>query len=118
MNIKTKMNNRKLVRARVRSKISGTSDIPRLNVRITNQNIILQLIDDVAHKTLASVTTVGQKDLKGQTMTKKAQWSGEKIATEAKSKKIEKIVFDRGYKIYHGRVKTIADSARKSGLKF
>ncbi len=51
-------------------------------------------------------------------MTKKAEWAGEKIATEAKSKKIEKIVFDRGYKIYHGRVKSIADSARKAGLKF
>lgn len=118
MNTKTKMNNRKLVRARVRAKISGTSSIPRLNVRITNQNIILQLIDDESQKTLVGVTTVGQKELSKDSMTKKAQWAGNKIATEAKAKKIDKIVFDRGYKIYHGRVKSIADSARKAGLKF
>jgi len=118
MNTKTKMNNRKLVRARVRAKISGTASIPRLNVRITNQNIILQLIDDESQKTLVGVTTVGQKELSKYSMTKKAQWAGNKIATEAKAKKIDKIVFDRGYKIYHGRVKSIAESARKAGLKF
>lgn len=118
MNIKTKLNNRKLARARVRAKISGTAKIPRLNVRITNQNVILQLIDDVAQKTLVGVTTVGQKELSKQSMTKKSEWAGEKIAMEAESKKIDKIVFDRGYKIYHGRVKSIADAARKAGLKF
>lgn len=118
MNTKIKQNHQKLVRARVRAKISGTSKIPRLNVRVTNKNIVLQLIDDDAQKTLVSVSTVGQKKLKDLSMTKKAEWAGENIATKAKTKKIQKIVFDRGYKIYHGRVKSIADAARKAGLKF
>ena len=118
MNTKTKMNHKKLVRARVRAKISGSAKIPRLNVRITNKNIVLQLVDDVAQKTLVSSTTVGKKELKDLSMTKKAEWAGDNIATKAKTKKVQKIVFDRGYKIYHGRVKSIADSARKAGLKF
>ncbi len=118
MNTKTKLNHKKLVRARVRAKISGSAEIPRLNVRITNQNIILQLIDDNSQKTLLGVSTVGNKELTKLSMTKKAEWAGEQIANLAKSKKIQKIVFDRGYKIYHGRVKQIAESARKAGLKF
>ena len=102
---------------RTRAKTKGTSDRPRLSVDITNLHISAQIIDDVAHKTLAHATTVGQKSVKG-TMTEKAIWVGAQIAAGAKAKKVRSVVFDRGAKQYHGRVKALADSARAAGLEF
>jgi large subunit ribosomal protein L18 len=80
-------------------------------------HVSAQVIDDVSHKTLASATTVGQKSVKG-TMTEKATWVGTQIANAAKAKKVKAVVFDRGAKQYHGRVKALADAARAAGLEF
>ncbi|MBP7767257.1 50S ribosomal protein L18 [Candidatus Saccharibacteria bacterium] len=101
---------------RVRSRVKGTSERPRLSVSVSNLHVSAQIIDDVQHKTLASFTTVGLK-AKG-TMTEKAELVGEGIAKKAKAAKISHVVFDRGARIYHGRVKALAEAARKSGLEF
>ena len=102
---------------RVRSIINGTAARPRLSVHISNTHISAQLIDDVNHNTLVAVSTVGQKDAKGS-MTERAQWVGEQVAVKAKTAKIKFVVFDRGGKLYHGRVAALADAARKAGLEF
>lgn len=102
---------------RVRSVVSGTAERPRLTVSISNKHISAQLIDDVAQKTLAAVSTVGQKDAAG-TMTEKAVKVGTDIAKKAKAAKIKTVVFDRNGKLYHGRVKALADAARAEGLEF
>jgi large subunit ribosomal protein L18 len=112
-----KLHNRSQRHRRVRSIVSGSSSRPRLSVSVSNLNITAQLIDDETHKTLAYVTTVGQKSLKGS-MTEKAIWVGTEIAAQAKTKKVKTVVFDRGGKLYHGRVAALADAARKSGLEF
>ena len=112
-----KLHNRAQRKGRVRSVVSGTAQRPRLSVSISNSNISAQLIDDTAHKTIGQVSTVGQKSLKG-TMTDKAAWVGTEIANKAKTAKIKVVVFDRGGKLYHGRVAALADAARKAGLEF
>ena len=112
-----KLHNRSQRKARVRSVVSGTAQRPRLCVSISNSNISAQLIDDTAHKTIGQVSTVGQKTVKG-TMTDKAVWVGTEIANQAKAAKIKTVVFDRGGKLYHGRVAALADAARKAGLEF
>jgi large subunit ribosomal protein L18 len=112
-----KLANRSQRKGRVRSIVSGTAQRPRLSVYVSNLNITAQLIDDVSGKTLGYVTTVGQKTVKG-TMTEKAAWAGEEIAKQAKTAKVKTVVFDRGGKLYHGRVAALADAARKSGLEF
>jgi large subunit ribosomal protein L18 len=104
-------------RARVRATVSGTTSRPRLSVKITLRHIVAQVIDDTTGKTLAFISTVGHKDAKG-TMTDKATWIGEQIATMAKAKKVTKVVFDRNGRIYHGRLHALASAARKSGLEF
>lgn len=102
---------------RVRATVTGTTERPRLAVRISNRHIEAQLIDDATHKTLAAVSTVGAKAAKG-TMTDRAVWVGEQIATKAKAAKVTAVVFDRGSHIYHGRVQALADAARKAGMEF
>ena len=101
---------------RTRAKIHGTADRPRLSVHISNQHITAQIIDDDKKATLAYATTVGSK-ISG-TMTEKAAKSGEQIGKAAKKAKIEKVVFDRGAKLYAGRMSALADAARKEGLEF
>lgn len=113
-----KTNNAILRRKRVRVKISGTSKRPRLSVKVTNRNIICQLTDDQMSQTLIYATTVNNKDLTGKNMTEKARWIGADIAAKAQKVKIKEVVFDRGAKIYHGRVKALAEAAREKGLKF
>lgn len=103
-------------RARIRARISGTAVRPRLSVKISLTNVIAQIIDDEQGRTLAYVTTVGQ-DVKG-TLTDKAVWAGEHIATAAKAKKIKQVVFDRNGRIYHGRLHALAEAARNAGLEF
>ncbi|HTB48833.1 MAG TPA: 50S ribosomal protein L18 [Verrucomicrobiae bacterium] len=112
-----KADKRALRKGRIRSVVSGTAARPRLSVYISNLHITAQLIDDTSHKTLGYVTTAGQKSLKG-TMTEKAAWVGTEIAAQAKTAKIKAVVFDRGGKLYHGRVAALADAARKAGLEF
>lgn len=112
-----KLHNQRQRKGRIRSVVSGTAARPRLNVHVSNLHVSAQLIDDTASKTLASVTTVGQKNVKGN-MTEKAEWVGGEIAAKAKTAKIKSVVFDRGGKLYHGRVAALADAARKAGLEF
>ena len=101
---------------RTRAKIHGTADRPRLSVFFSNQHIVAQIINDDDGKTLVYATTVGSK-LTG-TKTEKAAKIGEEIAKKAKTAKIKKVVFDRGSKLYPGRMSALADAARKEGLEF
>ena len=103
---------------RVRSKISGTAECPRLNVFRSTNNIYAQIIDDVNGVTLVSASTV-EKEFEGATGNcEAAKKVGQLIAERAKAKEIEEVVFDRGGYVYHGRVAALADGAREGGLKF
>lgn len=101
---------------RTRAKIHGTAERPRLSVHFSNLHITAQIIDDDKKVTLAYATTVGAK-MTG-TKTEKAAKIGEEIAKKAKAKKVKKVVFDRGSKLYAGRMTALADAARKEGLEF
>ena len=103
-------------RARVRARVTGTPERPRLSIKITLSHIVAQIIDDTRGETLVYVTTVGQ-DVKG-TMTERATWAGEQVAKLAKAKNITKVVFDRNGRIYHGRLHALAEAARTAGLEF
>lgn len=113
--ITTKKQKRERRRARIRAKVSGTASRPRLAVSKSNRYISAQLIDDESQTTLISGTTA--KIEKGTT-TEKATALGEQLAKDAKAKKIESIVFDRGGYIFAGAIKALAEAARKGGLKF
>lgn len=102
---------------RVRSKISGTAECPRLNVYRSNKNIYAQVIDDVAGVTLASASTL-DKEISGGTKTEAATQVGALVAKRANDKGIKKVVFDRGGYLYHGRVQALAEAARENGLEF
>lgn len=101
---------------RVRTTVVGTADRPRLSVHVSNLHVHAQIINDDTSKTLAAVSTVGQK-VTG-TLTDKAAWVGAEIAKKAKAAKVKKVVFDRGGRLYHGRVRALAEAARKEGLEF
>lgn len=119
---KTDKNKERLVRhKRVRTKISGTAERPRLCVYRSLNGIYAQIIDDEKGVTLASESTMNKalaSKLKGLTKTEQAKLIGKELAEKAKKAKIENVVFDRGGYLYTGRVKALADSARESGLKF
>ena len=103
---------------RVRGKISGTPECPRLNVFRSNANIYAQIIDDVNGVTLVSASTL-EKDFEGATgNAEAAKKVGAVLAERAKAKGIEQVVFDRGGYIFHGRVAALAEGAREAGLKF
>ena len=103
---------------RVRGKISGTPECPRLNVFRSNANIYAQIIDDVNGVTLVAANTL-EKDFEGATGNKDAAKKvGAVLAERAKAKGIEQVVFDRGGYIFHGRVAALAEGAREAGLKF
>ena len=103
---------------RVRGKISGTPECPRLNVFRSNANIYAQIIDDVNGVTLVSANTL-EKEFEGSTgNAEAAKKVGMVIAERAKAKGIEVVVFDRGGYIFHGRVAALAEGAREGGLKF
>lgn len=112
-----KYQNQNLRRQRVRARVFGTAERPRLSVHISNRHIDAQLIDDNTHKTLAYVATVGRKNLNGS-MTERAVWVGEEIAKKAQTAKITSVVFDRGSRLYHGRIQALAEAARQKGLEF
>lgn len=101
---------------RTRAKIHGTAERPRLSVHFSNLHITAQLIDDDKKMTLAYATTVGAKITGSRT--EKAAKIGAAIAKKAKAAKISKVVFDRGSKLYAGRMSALADAARKEGLEF
>ncbi len=107
-------------RWRVRKKVSGTSNMPRMSVKFTGMHIYVQFVDDLAGRTLAAV---GTRD-KGAAGTMRganvanAMVTGRRAAEAARSRGIETVVFDRGSARYHGKVKALADAAREGGLKF
>ncbi|MCI9039459.1 MAG: 50S ribosomal protein L18 [Clostridia bacterium] len=114
--------NRKLERERrhirVRNKISGTAERPRLCVYRSNSNLYVQIVDDVAGNTLAQASTL-DKEVKTKHANKEAAKEvGALIAKKALDKKIKEVVFDRGGYIYHGVVKELAEAARENGLEF
>lgn len=100
---------------RIRAKIHGTAERPRLCVNVSNRHISAQLIDDTTGKTVASASTIAKK-AKG-TMLEQAKTIGDNIAAEAKKAKVTKAVLDRGPKRYHGRVKVLVETAREKGLE-
>ena len=110
-------NNLQLRKNRVRARVSGTTERPRLSVYISNLHVHAQIIDDTTGKTLASSTTAATKDAKGN-LTEKATWVGDDIAKKAKKAKVTKVVFDRNGRKYHGRLKALAEAARAGGLEF
>lgn len=112
----SKLKSRSVKRVKIRKKIKGSNERPRLSVFKSNKNISAQLIDDVTGKTLLSVST--RTDIKDKSGKDAAFEVGKLIATKAKDKKIDKIVFDRSGYLFHGRVKAVADGAREGGLNF
>ncbi len=110
---------RKARHTRVRNKVSGTTEIPRLNVFRSNSNIFAQIIDDSEGKTLVSASSIDKElSLENGGNVEAASKVGELIAKRAKKAKITKVVFDRGGYLYHGRVKALAEAARENGLEF
>jgi len=102
---------------RVRGKIAGTADRPRLAVFRSNRGIFAQLVDDSSGKTIAGASWVTVKGLSGN-KTDQARAVGKAVADAGKKAGVETVVFDRGGYLYHGRVKALADGAREGGLKF
>ncbi len=101
---------------RIRKNLSGTKELPRLNVFRSNTNMYAQIIDDETGKTLVSTSSLELKLDKNNIET--AKKVGESIAKKAKDAKITEVVFDRSGYLYHGRIKALAESAREAGLKF
>jgi large subunit ribosomal protein L18 len=106
---------RKRIHLRVRKKVNGTPERPRLNVFRSNKAIYCQIVDDTKGHTLASATSLG---LEKGNKTEQAAAVGRVIAEKAKAAGIQSVVFDRGGYLYHGRVKALADGAREGGLQF
>lgn len=118
---KTKQQKLLTRKKRVRAKISGTPQRPRLNIYKSNTNIYAQIIDDVNNVTLVSANTLQDEvagNLENKSNIEASKLVGEAIAKRAVEKGIEEVVFDRNGYIYHGKVKALADAARENGLKF
>lgn len=114
--LQKKLLNKRLRKNRVRAKVNGTAERPRLTVTISNKHVSAQLIDDVNAHTVAAVTTVGTKAT--GTMSERAAKVGTDIAKKAKKAKVNAVVFDRNGRQYAGRLSALADAARKEGLEF
>jgi large subunit ribosomal protein L18 len=117
MSVRTKEAVRLRRRRRVRAKVQGTAERPRLSVRRTNRGVFAQLIDDDAGRTLASVSWT-ESDLRELKPIDQSRRAGAVLAERAKAAGIESAVFDRGGYQYHGRVKALAEGAREGGLHF
>jgi large subunit ribosomal protein L18 len=113
----SKLNRRAKIKRRIRKNVTGTSTCPRLSVFRSNKQIYAQLIDDSTGTTLASASSYNNKAAKGAKVDQ-AAIVGKEIAEKAKKAGIETVVFDRNGYLYHGRVKSLANSAREGGLKF
>jgi large subunit ribosomal protein L18 len=118
MNTKQKQDRRQRIKYRIRKKVSGTVERPRLSVFRSNTAMYVQLIDDTKGHTLASATTRQFDTKKRSVNIADAVQLGKIIAEKALAAGIEKVVFDRNGYLYHGKVKALADSAREGGLKF
>ncbi len=117
MSVKSKHTIRLKRRRRVRSKVRGTADRPRLSVFRSNRGMLAQVIDDVQGHTLASVVWT-EADLRALPPMEQAKKAGELVATRAKDAGVQHCVFDRGGYRYHGRVRALAEGAREGGLEF
>ena len=113
----TQIGNRQKIKYRIRKKLSGTTERPRLSVFKSNTEIYCQIIDDSIGNTLCAASSRESKTLTG-TKTEKAKAVGAIIAKKASEMKITNIVFDRNGFLYHGRIKALADAARENGLNF
>ena len=111
----SKIARRNKIKTRIRGKVSGTAERPRMSVFRSNKGIYVQLIDDLNGRTLAAASSKG---LEGGTKTEVSAKVGKEIAKKAQEKGIETVVFDRNGYLFHGRVKSLADAAREAGLKF
>ena len=112
---------RRRIHLRVRTRITGTPERPRLSVYRSNGHIYAQIIEDMTGRTLVSASSIDQemrKELKGGNNIAAAKLIGKKVAERARAAGIEKVVFDRGGYMYHGRVEALAAAAREAGLKF
>jgi len=116
MSIKTEKRIRRHVR--IRKNMHGTKEMPRLFVFRSNQHIYVQLIDDDSQKIIDSASDKDLKAKKGEKKGELAKEVGKLIAKKALESKIEKVIFDRGGNLFHGRIKFVADGAREGGLKF
>ncbi len=106
---------------RIRRKLSGTAEVPRLAVYRSSKHIYAQLVDDQARRSFGGTSTLDPKikgELAGKSKTECCEVVGKRVAELAKEKGIEIVAFDRGGHVYHGRIRALAESARKSGLKF
>jgi large subunit ribosomal protein L18 len=109
---------RQRIHKRIRRKVTGTAERPRLAVHYSNQHIYAQVIDDAAGKTLVSASTLDKSIEKAASNVASAQHVGKLIAERAKASNVSAVVFDRGGHLYHGKVKALADAAREGGLQF
>lgn len=114
----SKINRRAKIKRRIRKKISGTSMVPRLSVFRSNKQIYAQVIDDTTGKTLAAASSYNNKSTDKKNKVDQAAVVGKEIAEKAIKAGVESVVFDRNGYLYHGRVKSLANSAREGGLKF
>ncbi len=114
----SKLNRRAKIKRRIRKKVFGTSKLPRLTVFRSNKQIYAQLVDDVNGVTLVSASSYKNKAVDKKTKIEQAAVIGKEVAEKALKAGIEGVVFDRNGYLYHGRVKSLADSAREGGLKF
>ncbi len=115
----SKLERRNKIKVRIRSKILGTAERPRMTVYRSNKQILVQLINDKEGKTIVSASSL-EKERASQKVTKTEQAAlvGKAIAEKARTAGIEAVIFDRNGYLYHGRVKQLADAAREAGLKF
>lgn len=110
---------RKKIHRRIRKKIAGTAERPRLAICFSNKNVYAQLIDDDGHKTLASASTLDKEvGHRGEASVASAVKVGQLIAQRASAANVTSVLFDRGGHLYHGKVKALADAAREGGLQF
>ena len=116
----TKLERRLRIKKRIRKTITGTTERPRMSVFRSNKQIYVQIIDDLTGKTLISASSKEKEvsEKSGVTKKEQAEWVGKLIAEKSLKAGIETVTFDRNGYLYHGRVKNLADSARKNGLKF
>lgn len=114
----SKLKRRAKIKRRIRKKISGTAQLPRLTVFRSNKQIYAQLIDDTKGVTLASASSCNNKATENLNKIEQAAVVGKEVAEKAIKAGIQAVVFDRNGYLYHGRVKSLADSAREGGLKF
>ncbi|GAA5482373.1 50S ribosomal protein L18 [Haloferula sargassicola] len=109
---------RRRIHARIRRKVAGTADRPRLAVHYSNQHVYAQIIDDAAGRTLASASTMDKGVEKSASNVDCAATVGKLIAERAKEANVSAVVFDRGGHLYHGKIKALAEAAREAGLQF